>query len=425
MRERRRGQGIRGSLLLFAILAFLVLAVFWASVTEIDDVTRSDGRIVPSSRVYVVQAPDDGALHGVRVREGELVEAGDLIAEMDRSLALGRLDTERQRAFALEARVTRLRAEIDGIEPLFADALTRQAPRMVASEASLFRARRQELETERLVLRNQIEQQGAAIEEAEVLLVSARDTHGLLVQQIAMVEPLVNRNLEPETSLLQLRMELGELDGRASQAASQLSRERLRLAELETRLDALDSRFEADALAELAAATAELAGVRPLLPALEERLDRLEIRAQTRGVVNRVHVAAAGGVVRAGQELVDVVPLDDTLLIEAFVRPADIAFLYPGQSVNVKVTAYDFSRYGALRGEVRRIGASAVPHPERDENVFVVDVAARSELVDAEERPLDIIPGMVAQVEFLSGRKTVLDYIIRPVVRVKDSAFRD
>ncbi|MEM9635883.1 MAG: HlyD family efflux transporter periplasmic adaptor subunit, partial [Pseudomonadota bacterium] len=179
------------------------------------------------------------------------------------------------------------------------------------------------------------------------------------------------------------------------------------------------------ALEELTQVKAELAALDATLPALEERVKRFVLRAPVKGIINQVFVPNAGGVVGSGQELLEIVPVDEKLLVEAFVKPADIAFLYPGQPVNTKVTAYDFSRYGALDGHISRIGASVAKHPERDENVFFVEVITSSELLDADQQALVIVPGMVAEVVFLSDRKTVLDYIVKPVMRVRERAFRD
>ena len=164
----------------------------------------------------------------------------------------------------------------------------------------------------------------------------------------------------------------------------------------------------------------------PTLPALENRASRAQVRAPVKGIVNRLHRSTLGGLARSGEELVEIVPLDDSLLVEAYVRPEDIAFLRAGQKVRVKITAYDFARYGALDGEIIRIGADTITRSERnDEEVFVVEVRTEDRLLDAAGNPVEIIPGMIAEVDILSGRKTVLDYLLQPVLKIKDRAFRD
>lgn len=198
------------------------------------------------------------------------------------------------------------------------------------------------------------------------------------------------------------------------------------LAEIDDKIAAQRSRYRSDALADLAAATAELAALRPALPALENRAARASIRAPVRGIVNRIHRTTIGSMARSGEKLIEIVPLNDTLLVEAYVRPADIAFLRPGQPVKVKLTAYDYSRYGSLDGEIVRIGADAITRDERDEKeVYVVEIRTRDTLLDADGVAVEIIPGMVAQVDILTGEKTVMEYLMAPVVRVRDRALRE
>lgn len=425
LRTRQSDRGWRSSALLLAIISFCVLSVLWAANTEIDDVSRADGRIVPSSSLVLVQAPESGTVDHVLVDEGDIVEAGQLLMEMDDTRFSGHLDQERQQAFALRARLARLRSEVDGGMLNFTPELELQAPLVVASERELFAARAAQLDAEVDVFSVQLEQQRGALVEAEALQLTARDTERLVNDQIAAIEPLVSSGLEPQTSLLQLQIQLSEWNGRLAQASARVEHERSRLGEIEHRILALRNRFRSDAFGELTQTIGELAGLAPSFPILEQRVRDTEIRSPVAGVVNQVFVSTAGAIVPTGAELVEIVPIEDHLVVEAFVPPADIAFLFVGQSVNVKLTAYDFSRYGALRGQIERIGASPVRHPEHDYSVFAVEVATHTSLFDAADRPLPVVPGMIAEVEFVSEQKSVLDYIIQPVVRVRDTAFRD
>ena len=425
LKERQKHRGLRGSLLLLSKLFLYAFIVGWASISEEDDVPRAEGRIMPNSSLQTLQAPEAGSVQRVLVNEGDLVQVGDIVIEMDGTFVTASLDQDRQRLFALRARAARLESEIAGSGLEIPVEVTALSPEVAASEAALFSARRAALQAEKDVLFNQIEQQALAIKESEAMFDAASATRGLVEQQIDLIAPLVERDLEPQTSLLQMKIQLGEWESRAAQAMSAINREIMRQQEIENRVLALDRSFRSTALEELTQVKAELAALDATLPALEERVKRFVLRAPVRGIINQVFVPHAGGVVGSGQELLEIVPVDEKLLVEVFVKPADIAFLYPGQPVNTKVTAYDFSRYGALDGHISRIGASVAKHPERDENVFFVEVITSSELLDADQQALDIVPGMVAEVEFLSDRKTVLDYIVKPVMRVRERAFRD
>jgi adhesin transport system membrane fusion protein len=424
-REMRGRQPWRGSILLGLILLFLVVAVIWAALTELDDVTRADGRIVPTQQVQVIQAAEAGVLQSVHVSEGDLVEAGTLLMDLDRTLLASQLDQEQQRAFGLMARIARLQAEIDDRALEFDPALVQRTPSVVRSEAALFSARRDELTAQIDVLERQRMQRRQEYEEGLVDLETARTTLALLAEEMAIIGPLVERRVEPETTLLAMRRSEAEWRGREVRASAALERLRSALDEIDDRIRAQRSAARASALSELSIATAELAELEPRLPALAQRVTRSELRAPVRGVVNRILVTTLGGVVQAGETLIEIVPLDDTLLVEAYVRPSDIAFLYPGQPVKVKITAYDFARYGGLDGEISRIGADATRRPDRDEQAFVVQVRTQTNILDIDGAALEIIPGMVAEVDILAGRKTVLEYLTQPVIRVKDRALRE
>lgn len=425
-REMRGRSPLRGSILLLAILAFLLAVVIWAARTEIDDVTRADGRIVPSGNVQVIEASEPGVLEALHVREGQIVEKGALLMELDGAQLSSQLDQEQQRANGLMARIERLEAEIAGEALDFSDALMAQAPDVVRSEAALYEGRRAELQAEIDILENQRRQRRQEYEEGLVDRQTATETLAVLSEERDIMAPLVERGMEPATTLLGLRRSEAEWQGRKIRAEAAMKRLQTALSEIDQKIAAQRSRYRAAALTDLALATAELAALKPALPALQSRAARARITAPVHGVVNRIHRSTLGGMARSGEELVEIVPLDDSLLVEAYVRPADIAFLAPGLPVKVKITAYDFSRYGSLEGEIVRIGADTITRSERDdEEVFVVEIRTTDTILDAEGAAVQIIPGMVAQVDILTGRKTVLDYFIRPVVRVKERAFRE
>lgn len=425
-RELRGRPGVRGSVLLLVTLSCILAAGVWAYATELDDVVRADGRIVPSADIQVIEATEPGVLLALHVREGQVVDKNELLMEFDATQLDSDLDRERQKAFGLMAKAQRLQAEIDGTDLRFEDDLVRQAPEVVRSETALYLGRQAELADEIAILERQREQRQREYEEGLVDKVTAEETLKVLAEERALIEPLVQRQMEPATTLMALRRSEAEWKGRKVRAEAATLRLNTGLSEIDDRIKAARSRFRTSALTDLALVTAELAALEPTLPALENRASRAQVRAPVKGIVNRLHRSTLGGLARSGEELVEIVPLDDSLLVEAYVRPEDIAFLRAGQKVRVKITAYDFARYGALDGEIIRIGADTITRSERnDEEVFVVEVRTEDRLLDAAGNPVEIIPGMIAEVDILSGRKTVLDYLLQPVLKIKDRAFRD
>ena len=426
VRDLRGTAPWRGSLLLGLVIACLGLIWVWAALTEIDDVTRADGRVVPVRDVQVVQSPETAVLQRLHVREGDVVEAGALLMELDRTMLSSDFDQGQSRVHALRARIARLTAWIDGATtPDFPVEVTQAVPGVVASELALFGADAAALTAEIEVLERQRIQRRQDQSEGRIEAETARAAVALIDDEIAIIAPLVTRRVEPETSLLALRRSRAEAEGRATQAAARLIGLQAALAEIDDRIAALRTRSRAEVLGELAQATTDLEELQSRMPALARRATRSDLRAPERGIVNQIHLTTVGGVAGAGEPLVEIVPLDDMLRVDAWLRPSDIAFLRPGQQVRVKITAYDFSRYGALDGEILRIGADAVQRPDRDEQAFVAEIRTQSNILDADGMAVEIVPGMVAEVDILAGRRTVLNYLTQPVVRVKDRAFRD
>lgn len=415
----------QSSLLLWLIVLLLLIFVIWAALTELDRVTRADGRITSSQNNQVMQAVDPGVLLSVHVAEGDLVEKGQLILELDRVYASSQLDQEEQKYFSLLAKIARLNAEIEGKDPEFTVTLQEQAPESVRNERDLFSARRDELANERDVLGKQIQQLQQDLRRIKEEKLSAERTLELVRAEMKMVAPLVKKKIEPETSLLALKRSLEEWSNKLSSARSDAIRIEASIAETRQKVVALDKRFRSEALESLADSNAALAELEKRLPALRERVSRSEVRAPVRGVVNRLFLQTLGGFAQAGQELVEIVPIEETVMVEAYIKPTDMAFLYPGQPVKVAVTAYDYARYGSMDGELVRIGADAVKHPSSEENIFISEIKTTSSIKDLDGEPVELVPGMTVSVDILAGKKTVLDYLTEPVVKIKSRALRE
>lgn len=419
------------SALLIVIILLMVSLTIWAAIAEVDDVTRADGRVIPSRQVQVVQAAEGGVVEEIVVREGSIVAVGDLLFTLDRTLLASQYDQGLQRAMALRARIARLQAQIDGTDLTFLPELLAAAPAVVATERAHFLGRAAARRAELSVLERQRDQRLQELAAVRISLTTAQRMLAHINEEIGIVAPLVRRRIEPETSLISLRRAESEWTGRRNEAETAVPRVESALAEIDQRIDSLERNFRAESLAELATATAQLSELEPSLPALGQRVMRAEIRSPVRGIVNRVLLTTQGGVASPGQALAEIVPLDDSLLIEAYIRPKDIGSIRPDQRVRVKLTAYDYSRYGGLGAHITRIAASATPRPNSasrggpEEHVFVIEARTEGSLLDAAGAPVDIIPGMIAEVDVLAGRKTVLQYLIRPIVRVRDRALQE
>ena len=414
-----------GWALLAVIGLFVASMISWAAFAEVDEVTRGSGKIISSQDLQKVQTMHGGMIKDMLVHEGQRVHRGDVLLVLDTTASQSEYNQVELKKFALQAQIERLTAEIKGAELKFSPGLAESAPAVTLTQQRLFEGRRSELASELAVLEQQKRQKIKERGEAQSELETANVGLELSQSEISMIQPLVERGIEPKLSLIQLQRTHAELQGKQQTSKIRIERLNLALAEIAERFKTMHETFRKEALQELSTVTAELAELEESLPAYASRVDRSEIRSPVDGIVNQILKTTIGGVTQPGESLVEIVPVDDDFLVEAHIKPADIGFLHPGQRVKVKLTAYDFARYGSLDGELSTIGADAIELPETKEPVYPVVVRVFSRLTDASGKPLDIVPGMIAEINILTGSKTVLNYFVEPVVKVKKNAFTE
>ncbi len=412
-------------LLLLVIAAAFVSFLAWAAVATLDEVTRAQGRVIPSRQVQQVQHLEGGIVADILVREGDRVEEGELLLRIDNLRAASDYREKKARYLALLAAIARLEAEAEEAERIrVPEEVEREAPELARSEEELFRARKEALASRIEILARQVEQREQELAELAAGEERVRRSLALLREELAISERLAGERLVARAELLRLRRQVAELEGELSRLEAAVPRARAALAEARERIANARSEFRSRALKELAALRSELAGIRPVVVAGEDRVRRTEVRSPVRGVIKKLYITTRGGVVQPGQVLVDIVPLDDSLLVEASVPPRDIAFIRPGQPARVKITAYDYAVYGGLEGRVEHISADTLVDA-RGQSYYLIRVRTERNYLGSPDRPLAIIPGMTAEVDILTGQKTVLDYLLKPVVRAREEALRE
>jgi adhesin transport system membrane fusion protein len=411
-------------LLLVVIATFFVLFFAWASWATLDEVTRGEGRVIPSSQVQVVQNLEGGIVSAILVREGEIVERGQVLLRIDNVRAASDLRENRKRHLALLGALARLRAEVGETGIDFAPQVLADASEVARNERALFDARQQALDSELAILHSQAEQRQQELAELQRRLTQVEGSHELALEELKITAPLAAKRIVPQIDLLRLKREVNDLEGELE--TTRLGIERIKSASHEA-----DRRIEEKSLSFRAEAQRELTVVRAEADALEERIaadadlvQRTEVRSPVRGTIKQLFVNTVGGVIQPGEDLVEIVPLEDTLLVEAKVRPADIAFLRPGQAATVKVTAYDFSIYGGLDAVVEDISADTITD-EEGERFYRIRVRTTEGTLDRAGAPLPIIPGMTTEVDILTGEKTVMDYLLKPILRAQQTALRE
>ncbi len=420
-----QGPRLATHLLLLAIAALFGSGIAWASWATVEEVTRGSGRVIPSRQIQVVQTLEPGIVEEILVAEGELVELGQVLVRIDDtgfSSELGELHAQRA---ALRAAIARLTAEVTGEAEIdFPADLEEESLEVIVDERSLFEARRRELDSQLAILRQQAEQREQELEELRGTAEQQEGSLALARQELGVYSGL-SAGVVPQVEILRLRREVNDLEGALEGTRRAIPRVESSIREAYERIEDQYLGFRAEAQREMNQRRAELAVITQSLRAAQDRVTRADIRSPVNGIVNRLNVNTVGGVVHPGMTIVEIVPLEDSLLVEAQIRPSDVAFLRPGMAATVKITAYDYAIYGGLQGAVERISADTITDEETGESFYRVIVRTDETHLGTAANPLPIIPGMIASVDILTGEKTVLDYLLKPLVRARSEALRE
>lgn len=413
------------SVLLLSIVTLIILTLLWASITELDNVVRGNGKTVSEAKNQLVQSSEPGVIRKRYIEEGDLVQKGDLLFDIDPVDAKTQLDQVQKRSAALLIKQIRLEAEIANVIPNFQQDLVDVAPGSFSTELALFRARRDDLNTKSAILEQRKLQKLNEIEELQITFETAQNGLVLIQREIETIEPLVKNGLAPETRLIELRRDEAAMLGQAKSAESTQNRILSGLEEIKEQLKAEQQAYVTSALTDLSTIESEITELTARVPALESRVERTSVRAPLDGVINQLNYVTADAYVRTGEVLLEMVPTGSDLIVETKIDPKDIGEIVLGQSVKISLTAYNASRYGRIDGIVVGISADAINDTQTGQQFYLVDVSIESELYEVDGTAVTVLPGMVASIDVLSGKRTVLDYFWQPLAKAKDRALRD
>ena len=424
----RRGAP-RGAVISLLLIAVMILSFLtWASWAKLDEVTRGEGRVIPSSKTQLVQSLEGGIVKELLVRTGDKVSKGDVLARFDDTGFSSNLGEVTAKILALEARTTRLRHEASGdlaTNPEFSDTLKASSRALVENETSLFQAKRNSLKTQIGILNERVEQRTRELGETQAALTRFQTNLGLANDEMKLKLPLADRGIVPKTEIIRIKRDIADTEGQIATQSETAPKLEAAIREAQGEVTQQEEKFRQDSRTELSESEAELAVAQETLRAAKDRVVRADIKSPVEGIVNKINSNTVGGVVQAGQTLMEIVPIEDSLFVEAKIRPSDIAFVRPRQHAVVKITAYDFSIYGGLEGEVERISADSVYDEQSRENFYLVTVKTLQNQLKTEKEELPIIPGMVASVDILTGKKSVLDYLLKPINKARAEALRE
>ncbi len=420
----RKGSSI-AYVLTLVIAVLLVVFVLWAHFTVLDEVTRGLGQVIPSQKVQMIQNLEGGILQELTVQENQIVNKGDILIRIDNAVAASQYRDAFTKAAEHEAAIVRLNAEIDGKRELvFPDQFKEYDTQVLNDQKSIFAARQSQLQAELSVLKSQYSQRQQEIAEMQSRKEQLERSLDLAMQQRDIAKPLVDQGVYPRVDYLALERDISTLQGDIDALRLAIPRIRQAANEANRRVEQRQAEIKAQALDEMNSRRGELKSLREIMSAGEDRVTRTDVRSPVRGTIKQINLNTIGGVVRPGESILEIVPLDDTLLIEARIRPADIAFLHPGQKAMIKIMAYDFSIFGGLEGVVEAITADTI-EDEKGESFYKVKLRTRKNAISYRGDDLPIIPGMTASIDILTGKKSVLAYVLKPILRAKQNALRE
>ena len=414
------------NVLLWVVGIFFVAFFAWASLTKLDRTVKGGGRVIASSHMQIISNLEGGIVQAILVKVGQQVQRGQEILQLDRTQSGAELGSGEASINALSAKIARLSAEITGREPVYPASSNPEVQEQVRIEQSLHASRMAEFGAIVNAGRARVEQAMKAVQEAESAYQSKVSAREARARELAIIRPLVEKGIEPRMSLSDAEAQFSIASSDAAAAAASIARARASVAEAQSATRQQQQDWRSLAANELATAQGERSARRSTIPALAEKVARTSVRSPLPGRINRVLVTTVGSAVAPGAPLVEIVPSEETLLVEAMVRPQDIAFVRLGQKARVNITAYDPSVYGSLHGNVVAIAPDVIVNEKSGESFYTVQIRTTSNaLKDRYGHPLPIGTGMTADVSLLGDKRTVLQYILTPITRLTETAFRE
>ena len=411
-------------LTVWLVTLLLICALVWANYAVLDEVTTGLGKAIPSSKIQTIQNLEGGIVAEIFVREGQVVNKGDVLLRLDGTRFLSNQEESEVDRMALLAKLERLGAEADGRALAIPEEILQQAPQLAEDERGFYQARQNRLRSEQEILTQQLMQKQQEVAEFRSKQQQYRSSLALIQRELDMSVPLVGTGAISEVEVLRLRRSMVDVRGALDATTLALPRAEAAVNEIRSRLEQVELAFRSEAFKELNEVRTQLNRITATSMAIEDRVSRTTVVSPVHGVIKQLRVNTIGGVVQPGSDLLEIVPLEDSLLIEAQVRPQDIAFLHPGQRAMVKISAYDYTIYGGLKANLEMISADTIIDQE-GRSFYLIQVRTDRNFLGTPENPLVIIPGMVATVDIITGEKSVLDYMLKPVLKARSEALRE
>lgn len=416
----------RAGLLVISLL--IVSFVAWAAIADVDEIARGEGKIIPVSKTQIIQSSEPGIVREIAVQVGQVVRRGDLILRLDDTASGSSLGELEAKARSLRAQVARLSLEETGTydaQFICPDDIVRVAPSICANEEELLRAKSGNFNNKLSVMQARYDQRRKELAEAKANISRLTESLQVIEREQELLSPMVKRKLVAQTELLRVEKELTDARGQLALWQESVGKLEAALKEAELQVTELSLELRQEALAEKTEALSQLSVIEETIRGASSRVANTDIRSPVDGIVNTLEVNTVGAYVTAGAVIGGVVPTSEVLLVEARLSPRDVAFVRAGQPALIKVSAYDFSIYGGLTGVVETVSADSLVDQNTGETFYLVRVKTDRAVLIKDGREYAIMPGMIASVDIITGRKTILAYLMKPINKAREEALRE
>lgn len=413
-------------ILLFACGLFMVCFIIWAKFSMIDEVTRGEGQVIPSNQIQRISHLEGGIIKDILIREGDIVQKDQILLRIDNTMADARVQENTEMYYRYLAAVARLKAQINQTPYVMPSIVEEKAPKIAEQEIARYTARTEKLKNELSLASQEIEQKTQELSELTNKREQLTEQYRLSQEEVAISKPLVEKGLSPKVDFLRLQREEAEIKGQLGSINASVKKAESTIKEAQDKYSQVSFAMRSEDYTELRDAENKLASAHGEVKTVEDRLTRTEIKSPVKGIIKQLLKATIGGIVKPGEDVIEIVPIEEFLLIEAQVKPSDVAFLRPGLPASVKLTAYDFSIYGGLKAELTEISPDTIEDPDKQHmKFFRVRLRTLGNKLSKSKKELAIIPGMTATVDIITGKKSILDYLLKPILKVKQNAFSE
>lgn len=415
---------VRLRIVLYFWVVAIIIFIVWANFALIDEIARGNGEIIPSSQNQIVQNLEGGIVQDILVHEGEIVKKGQILLKIDNKKSTSSYGSNIIRVEALQAKIARLKAESEGKDFKVSKELRSKIPNIVANEESLYNTNKRQLNAKINALKERLVQKKQELSEAKTALQHLKSAQEMIETEVRMTQPMVAKGVRSRIDFLKLQREANDISSKYDATRKSIPRLKSAIKEVQSSINETKYRYKSEAKVKLNESIAELRSLKENSTALKDQVTRTEVRSPMNGIIQTLYVHTIGGVIKPGEDLVEIVPDDQKLLVEAKIKPSDIAFIYFGQKAIVKFSAYNFSIYGGLEGKVVLISADTQTN-DRGDVFYTVRIQTDKNYLTRGNEKLKIIPGMTVTVNIITGKKSVMDYILKPILKTKQYMFSE